>query len=340
MLTIRRKISVLFVAVIIFIGGFLYLYNQIYLATGKTTTQQTILVQKGDNALVVGEKLTKAGVISGKYYLAYYLWKGGQIHSLVAGVYEFAPGVKIPEVARVVTGGQVASTRVPITFPEGWTMKQMAERLSNNNFSGDEFLAMAKEPSQELKNKYTFLTEIPQGKSLEGYLFPDTYYFAKDATTQDILEKMLKNFNIKMTDALLDEISKQKKTLYDVITMASIIEGEVQTDEDRKIVSGLFWNRLKIGQAFGSDATLEYVLGGNKRQHSLAETKTDSPYNTYLYKGLPPGPVSNPGISAIRAAIYPIETEYNYFLSDPKTGKTIFSKTFEEHVVNKGKYGL
>ncbi|KKQ14969.1 MAG: hypothetical protein US25_C0015G0002 [Candidatus Moranbacteria bacterium GW2011_GWE1_36_7] len=143
-----------------------------------------------------------------------------------------------------------------------------------------------------------------------------------------------------MTDALLDEISKQKKTLYDVITMASIIEGEVQTDEDRKIVSGLFWNRLKIGQAFGSDATLEYVLGGNKRQHSLAETKTDSPYNTYLYKGLPPGPVSNPGISAIRAAIYPIETEYNYFLSDPKTGKTIFSKTFEEHVVNKGKYGL
>jgi len=199
---------------------------------------------------------------------------------------------------------------------------------------------MAKEPSQELKNKYTFLTEIPQGKSLEGYLFPDTYYFAKDATTQDILEKMLKNFNIKMTDALLDEISKQKKTLYDVITMASIIEGEVQTDEDRKIVSGLFWNRLKIGQAFGSDATLEYVLGGNKRQHSLAETKTDSPYNTYLYKGLPPGPVSNPGISAIRAAIYPIETEYNYFLSDPKTGKTIFSKTFEEHVVNKGKYGL
>jgi UPF0755 protein len=151
---------------------------------------------------------------------------------------------------------------------------------------------------------------------------------------------MLKNFSEKITPDMLTEISNQKKSLYDILTMASIVEGEVSKDSDRKVVAGIFWNRLAIGQALGSDATLEYVLGGNKRQHSIAETQIDSPYNTYRFKGLPPGPVSNPGLSAIDAAINPAETQYFYFLSDPATGETIFSKTFEEHVANKAKYGL
>ncbi|MDD5397209.1 MAG: endolytic transglycosylase MltG [Candidatus Moranbacteria bacterium] len=340
MLSIRRKISFIIVTVLVLVGCFFYLYDQVYLTTGNATEQQTVLVEKGDNALVVGERLAKGRVISGKYYLAYYLWKNNQLHSLVAGVYVFVPGMKIPEIARIITGGEVASTSIPITFPEGWTVKQMAARLSANGFDGDEFLSLANSPSQQLKDRYKFLAEIPAGKSLEGYLFPDTYYFAKDATAQDVIEKMLKNFSLKMDDALLTEISKQKKTLYEILTMASIVEGEVKTDEDRKIVAGLFWNRISAGMALGSDATLEYVLGTNDKQHSIAQTKIDSPYNTYLYKGLPPGPVSNPGLSAITAAIYPTNTQYNYFLSDPKTGKTIFAKTFAEHVANKAKYGL
>ena len=338
--TIRRKISILIIAIFILVGSFFYVYNQVYLASGIATEKKTVLVEKGDNALVVGERLFKAGVISGKYYLAYYLWKNGQLHSLVAGVYEFSLDLKIPEVSRIITGGEVASTRIPITFPEGWTIKQMAARLSNNGFKGDEFLSLANDPPSDLLNKYKFLSEIPKGKTLEGYLFPDTYYFAKDATTEDIISKMLNNFDAKINDNMLTEISKQGKSLYDIITMASIVEGEVKTDDDRKIVAGLFWNRLKVGQALGSDATLEYVLGTNDKQHSIAQTKIDSPYNTYLYKGLPPGPVSNPGISAINAVIYPADTQYNYFLSDPKTGKTIFSNTFEQHVANKAKYGL
>lgn len=324
----------------ILVGCFFYFYNQIYLATGVATEKKTVLIERGDNALVAGEKLSKAGVITGKYYLAYYLWKNGQLHNLVAGVYEFSVGLKIPEVSRIITGGETAPTSVPVTIPEGWTSKQIAARLDANGFSGSDFLAVVNEPSQELKDKYAFLKEIPKGKSLEGYLFPDTYYFAKDASADDIVEKMLKNFDIKISDKMLAEISSQKKSLFDVIIMASIVEGEVASDADRKIVAGLFWNRLAAGQALGSDATLEFVLGGNKRQHSIAETKIDSPYNTYRFKGLPPGPVSNPGISAIEATIYPAQTDYNYFLSDPKTGETIFAKTFEQHIANKAKYGL
>lgn len=340
MISMRRKISFIVLSLTVVLGCFFYFYNQIYLATGVLAEKKTVLIERGDNAVVIGGKLQNAGVITGKYYLVYYLWKNGNLHGSVAGVYEFSGGLKIPEVARIITGGETAPTSVPVTFPEGWTIKQMASRLEANGFPAADFLSIANKPSKELKEKYSFLGEIPQGKSLEGYLFPDTYYFAKDASAEDIVEKMLKNFDAKISDSMLDVISKQKKSLYEIVTMASIVEGEVKTEEDRRLVAGLFWNRLQIGQAFGSDATLEYVLGGNKRQHSIAETKFDSPYNTYLYKGLPPGPVSNPGLSSIEATIYPEDSQYNYFLSDPKTGKTIFSTTFQEHIANKAKYGL
>lgn len=339
-MTIRRKISLGLILPVLALGCYLYLYNQIYLATGILTSPQTVLVQKGDNALVVGEKLSDAGVISGKYFLAFYLWKNNQMHSLVAGVYIFSPGIKIPEVARIITGGEVASTAVPITFPEGWTAKDMAGRLDDNGFSGSDFLALVDNPTQQLKDKFSFLKEIPKGGTLEGYLFPDTYFFAKDASAQVIVEKMLNNFEGKISENMLKEISAQKKDLYDILIMASIIEKEAKFADEMKTVSSVFYNRLIIGQRLQSDATLEYVLGDKKIQHTAAETQNQSPYNTYQVAGLPPGPVSNPGINAINAAIFPAQSDYYYFLTDLKTKKTIFSKTFEEHVANKAKYGL
>ncbi len=318
----------------------LYLYNQVYLTSGTSTSAQTVVVSKGDNALVVGEKLSKAGVISGKYFLAYYLWKSGQIHDLVAGVYIFSPGVKIPEVARIITGGEIAFTAVPITFPEGWTAKDMAKRLDANGFSGSDFLSLVNDPTQELKDKFAFLNGIPRGGSLEGYLFPDTYFFAKDASSQVIVEKMLDNFEEKITETMVNDISAKDSKLFDIVTMASIIEKEVKFADEMKTVSSVFYNRLAIGQRLQSDATLEYVLGDNKIQHTAVELQNQSPYNTYQHAGLPPGPVSNPGMNAIAAAIYPAQSEYFYFLTDLKTKKTIFSKTFDEHVSNKAKYGL
>jgi len=337
---IRRKIAVILIGLVVIIGCFFYAYDQVYLATGTNSEKKTVLIEKGNNALVVGEKLSNADVITGKYFLVYYLWKNNQLHDLVAGVYTFSSGLKIPEVVRMITGGETTSTAIPITFPEGWTVKQMAERLDANGFSGSDFLTISNNPTKELRDKYKFLSDLPKGKSLEGYLFPDTYYFAKDASAQDIVEKMLKNFDAKISEVMSADMATQKKSLFDVITMASIVEGEVKTDGDRKIVAGIFYNRLEAGMSLGSDATLEYALGTNKFQHSLAETKTDSLYNTYLYKGLPPGPVSNPGINSIIAAINPADTQYVYFLTDPRTGNTAFAKNFEQHITNKAKYGL
>lgn len=339
-MSIRRKISILLIIPVLSLSVFLYLYNQTYLTSGTLASPQTVVVAKGDNALVVGEKLSKAGVISGKYFLAYYLWKSGQLHDLVAGVYIFSPGVKIPEVARIITGGEIAFTAVSVTFPEGMTAQDMAERLDANGFSGTDFLALVNQPTQELKDKFTFLKAVPKGGSLEGYLFPDTYFFAKDASSQVIIEKMLSNFEEKITEKMVNDISAENKNLFDIVTMASIIEKEAKFADEMKTVGSVFYNRLAIGQRLQSDATLEYVLRDNKVQHSVAELQNQSPYNTYQYAGLPPGPVANPGINAIIAAIYPAQSDYFYFLTDLKTKKTIFSKTFDEHVANKGKAGL
>ena len=339
-MTIRRKISIVFFILAVLLGSFLYAYNQVYLTAGSGAESQTILIEKGDNALAVGEKMTNAGVIPGKYFFVFYLWRSGQLHSLVAGVYVFPKGMKIPEVAKIITGGETAPTAVPITFPEGFTAKDMAARLDANGFSGSDFLSIVNAPSSDLLAKYPFLSGIPSGKSLEGFLFPDTYYFAKDASADDIVEKMLKNFGTKITGSMQSDIDAQKKSLYDIVTMASIIEKEAKYPDDMKMVASVFYNRLAIGQKLESDATLEYVLANNKVQHSAADLQNQSPYNTYQFAGLPPGPVSNPGMDAINAAIYPAQSDYYYFLTDLKTQKTIFSKTFDEHVVNKTKYGL
>lgn len=299
-----------------------------------------VTVENGDNAIVVGGKLSNAGVISGKYYLAYYLWSTGKLHSIVAGVYEFPKGMLIPEAARIITGGEVVPMRVKVTFPEGWTMKEYAERLTANGLAGDEFLKIATNPNQALLAAYPFLSELPRGATLEGYLFPDTYYFSKEATADDIIKKMLNTFSSKIVVVTRQEMAAQEKSLFEIMTMASIVEGEVTNDADRKIVAGLFWNRLANEMPLQSDATLEYALGTNKKQHSIAETKIDSPYNSYQNKGLPPGPVSNPGLASVLAALDPIHSDFVYFLSDPKTGQTVFAKTFEQHVANKAKYGL
>jgi len=149
--------------------------------------------------------------------------------------------------------------------------------------------------------------------------------------------KMLANFDEKITPDLRKEITKQKKTIFEIITMASLIEKEVAMDEDRAIVSGILWKRIKLGIPLQVDATITYITGKNNTKISLNDTKINSPYNTYKYRGLPPGPIANPGIAAIRAAIFPKSSPYLFYLSAPD-GRTIFSKTLEEHNTAKTRY--
>lgn len=237
---------------------------------------------------------------------------------------------------------QIAKPEKTLRVVEGYRNSDIADLLVENN------LATAAEFAKAQQNydtsKFSFLASKPANLDLEGYLYPDTYRVFASSTAEEIITKMLSNFDKKLTPQMRADIKASGKTVNEIITMASIIEKEAPIsykngdNQDAKIISGIFWHRLKTGQPLQSCATLAYVLGVNKEQYSEADTKTESSYNTYIKKGLPPGPISNPGILAIEAAIYPISSDYNYFLTPSGSQKIVYASTYEEHLRNKNKY--
>jgi UPF0755 protein len=317
-----------------------YLFNrQASFSHGTGNILQTFEIKEGEGVQAIAENLEKSQLIRNKYHFDYYIWKTGSKGKIQAGKYELKGTMTIPEIVQVLSVGEVVLNEVKVTFPEGISAKDMAEILKKKGFDGDAFLANIKSGSG-ISADYDFLKSKPQDAKLEGFLFPDTYIFFKTAKPGEIASRMLLNFDEKITSKMREDIQNQGKNIFDVVTMASILEKEVRTPDDMKIASGIFWDRIGVGMPLQSCATIAYVLGMEKKQYSIEDTRTPSPYNTYINKGLPPGPIDNPGMNSILAAIYPTKTEYNYFLTDPATGKTIFSKTLEEHAANKAKYGL
>jgi UPF0755 protein len=223
-----------------------------------------------------------------------------------------------------------------------WTSAEFLEQSGQGRLSDRSYPSQA--PGLDFSAEFSFLEDKPAAASLEGYLFPDTYRIYASTTIDAVLRRMLENFETKLTPALRAEIKKQDRTIYEVLILASIVEKEApihnaQSDNyDARVVAGIFLDRLKIGQALQSDATLSYIFRDDNPQHSGADLVIDSPYNTYKYRGLPPGPICNPGQLAINAAIYPLYTEYNYFLTPTDTREVIYARTYAEHLANKKKY--
>ncbi|MFA5130919.1 MAG: endolytic transglycosylase MltG [Patescibacteria group bacterium] len=241
---------------------------------------------------------------------------------------------------------------------EGWTSRDIADYLQKSGiWTSTGFYEIAGYPLRDYrqtKNKdnaqpkdfsaqFSFLADKPTYFGLEGYLYPDTYRVYASSTVTEIIEKMLINFDAKLTPQMRADIKAQGRTIYEVITLASLVEKEAPINyqsaenKDAHIIAGIFLNRIAIGQALQSDATLSYIYGDNKPAHSGDELDSTSPYNTYKYRGMPPGPICNPGIVAIEAAIYPAETNYNYFLTTPD-GRVVYARTYDEHLNNKYKY--
>lgn len=212
--------------------------------------------------------------------------------------------------------------QVKITIPEGYSVKDIAEKFVGfKNFNKDNFL------------------KIAGGK--EGYLFPDTYFFTSLETEEEIIKKMESNFKEKAVPILTQGVNNRGSSISSeigsVIIMASILEKEALTLEDKKIVSGILWKRLETGMLLQVDAVFVYIMGKKSSDLTLDDLKIDSPYNTYLYKGLPLAPICNPGIESIEAALNPTASSYWYYLSD-KNLNIHFAKNFNEHKLNKAKY--
>lgn len=334
------RIFIFFVLVgVILIAGILP--YEIYLPHAAFGNAKSVEIVNGLGSRAIGSLLKKEGVIRSKWAFVAYVSLRGEASSLKPGTYVFTP-LPITEIAKILIQG--TPNERAITIPEGWSIKDISKYLKKEGFAD---LA-------QLENTAIVHADTPAGHSpifqdkptdhnFEGYLFPDTYRIFKTASTQEIIVKMLENFDKKFSQELREETGRQHKKIFEIVTMASLIEKEVISDEDRALVSGILWKRIAIGIPLQVDATLIYVKQiagagtGISTKVSLADTKIKSPYNTYTHRGLPPGPIASPGLSAISAALYPKESPYLYYLSTPQ-GKTIFSKTLEEHNQAKNKY--
>lgn len=339
----RKAILLASFFILIILTVSLYFRYEVFYSHGKSNKLVKFPIEKGQGNGVIASKLEEEGLIRWKIYFYYYVRAYGLLNKILPGEYELSGNMTIPEIAETIT--RKKDDQIKITFPEGWTSAQIAERLKENGLPGEEFLKIVKNPGPIL-GQYDFFNEKnerlikPAVTSLEGYLFPDTYFFKKDEQAGNIIKKMLDNFDEKLDSKMRQDIAGRERSKSDIVTLASLIEGEVKSQDDREIVSGIFWKRLSQGMPLQSCATISYILGTKKKQYSFEDTRINSPFNTYLNKGLPPGPVNNPGLSSIHAAAYPKESPYFYFLTNPETGQTIFSKTIDEHNKNKAICGL
>jgi UPF0755 protein len=284
---------------------FLFLWG-VFLPKEKISGPKIFSVEKGQGLFEIGENLEKEGLIKSKFFFDFYVILIGKERNLQAGKYLLSPSMNVSQIAQEIISGDIAKMKV--TIPEGFTVKEIEEILG---------------------------IELP-GENLEGYLFPDTYYFPIDVSSEEVVKIMRENFEKKLSP-YKEEIEKSGRSLQEIITMASLLEKEVKTKEEKEIVSGILWKRLKAGVPLQVDATITYITGKKTTKISFEDLQIDSPYNTYKYKGLPPGPICNPGLESILAALYPKESEYWYYLSTPE-GKTLFFKTLEEHNLAKAKY--
>ncbi len=288
---------------VVFLGAAFLLF-QILIPLNDSENTRLFHIEKGEGSKEIGMHLEEQKFIRSSIAFRFYVLATFAFHTLKAGDYELSSGMSLAEITQKIASGDIAKQTLMII--EGWNRNDIAQYLEEQG--------------------------IPQGKDLagsqyadlEGYLFPDTYLVRKGAVLEDVITIMRETFD-----------TKAGNPSRDVVIMASLIEKEVRSREDKRMVSGILWKRLKIGIPLQVDATITYLT--SKKKVSNGDMKIDSPYNTYRYRGLPLGPIANPGLESIQAALDPQESPYLYYLSTPE-GKTIFSRTLEEHNKAKAKY--
>lgn len=315
-----KSILVLFVGfLVIFLFFLLTFIKIIFLPPKDFPYNYHIHVDKGKNLAEIAAQLKDEKIIRSSTFFIILTKINGKEMRIMPGDYFFKEPVDVLKIINRLSSSDFLSKSVKITIPEGMTAIDIAEIFRNfDNFDTDRFM------------------NLVEDQKLEGYLFPDTYLFLDSMTEKDVIENMKNNFDSKLS-GFFEEVGKSGRNLSDIINMASIIEKEISNSDNRKIVSGILWKRLDKGMPLQVDAVFYYIDGEKNSKVNYDDLKTDSLYNTYLYKGLPPTPICNPGLDAIRAALEPEDSLYWYYLSG-KDGNTYFAKTFEEHKINRDRY--
>jgi UPF0755 protein len=303
---------------------------------GSPSQSLTLDVKPGMSASEVVAALQAGGLVRDPALLLQYLRYRGLDRGIQAGRYQLRGGQSLRQIAEALQSATAQTTQV--TVVEGWRREQIAQVLAASDLRLDPqaFLDASLSPPPGAG-----LEGLSPGSNLEGYLFPDTYLFEPGTTPEEAVKDMLDDFNQRVTPELRSAFALRGLTLAQAVTLASIIEREAVVPEERPLIASVFFNRLSAGLNLDADPTVQYALGQQpdgswwKTGLTVDDLELDSPYNTYLYSGLPPGPICNPGLDSLRAVAYPAETNYLYFRAAcDGSGKHLFAENYEQHLQN------
>lgn len=331
-------ITTILSVMIISVGSvYLYIWNGLRPASAGDTVQ--VELKKGSSPFQFAEVLEDQGIIRNAFIFKYYLRYKHEGPKFQAGVYELKPGMTKDEIIAKLNAGETKKEEtIRFTIPEGYTVEQIAATLSEAGFV-DKAAFIAAADKDQAWTDTDAAKSIPKDAKLrhrlEGYLFPETYEMRKGSTPEEIITRMLQQLDHKLDglpDNWEDALTERGLSLHEMLTVASLVEREVVIDEERPIVAGIIYNRLKKGMPLQIDATVQYVLPEQKERLLLTDLEVDSPYNTYKIKGLPPGPIASPSIKSIEAALFPKQTDYYYYVTK-KDGshEHLFAETLKQH---------
>ena len=300
-------------------------------AAGPGAETRMFTVASGSGVGKVASTLQEQGFIRNALAFRLLAKLTGSESQIKAGLYALTPAMSPREILRWMVQGKAEQKR--LTFPEGYSVRQMAKVLEDEGIgSAERFMTLAADPDR-FRDRFPWLDALPEGATLEGFLFPDTYEYGGTQLPEDaLIAVMLARFE-KVGLPAWEAESAPRLDLFKTVTLASIVELEAQSPPERPLIAGVFYNRLKLRMPLGSDPTVEYALGWKQGSKGLTfkDVKVDSPYNTYRNAGLPPGPIANPGLASLKATLNPQETPLLYFVARGD-GTHQFSRTYAEHL--------
>lgn len=321
-----KKIPLTIILALSFFFASGWLCALVYLPPAWTPHRTTIFVKKGLSTWEVGETLRAQGLL--KSTVLFFIAAKVTGTTIRSGEYELSPHLNLLDViARLKNGGHIISYTV--TFPEGFTVRQMAQRLEENGLAHENIFMKRARHADDFSDNLPF---APSENSLEGFLFPDTYRIRRGENEELILKKMLVNFKEKLPSDFSTTARKMGFSSYELLILSSLVEKEARKQNEQSVIASVLVNRLRRHMRLQVDATVQYALGHDKYERLYhSDLKVESPYNTYLHKGLPPAPIANPGLSALKAVMTPAQTKFLYYVARPD-GSHIFSTNYDDHV--------
>ena len=335
----KKKILVILVLfVVIFASGGIYFKSRSGAYDVNEEKKVVVNIPAGSGTDSIADILSDAKLIKNKLVFKINVKMSGKASQFKAGEYQFDQSYTNGEIIDDIAAGKIYHSGPKVTVKEGATSIEIIDELVKKNLGTKENYEKLINNPDEFRDKYEFLKD-KNIKSLEGFLYPSTYFCTEGESEREVISRMLNKFDEMYKYKIKPEMDKHKDlNFYDVMKMASIIEKEAVVDKDRPLISSVFYNRLAKDMPLQSDATIQYAFKERKKVVTYEDLKIESPYNSYKYKGLPPTPIANPSWKSIEAAINPAKTDYLYFVAKTDGGENNYAKTYEEHLKNEKRY--